>query len=74
MSVATARRMMFAGLLGIALCIASLLVFGLQPKAAYQSQHIVTGNQCAVYVYNSNEFAVYLEDRSECGGFLAFVR
>ena len=54
-----------------AACIGLVAAFGSTPIAAYESEDR-DGHECAVLAYSNNRFAA-LEDRSDCGRFLAVV-
>ena len=54
-----------------AACVAATAAFGSTPIAAYESEG-VDGYECAVVVYASQPLLA-LEDRTDCGGFLAVV-
>lgn len=54
-----------------AACVVGMAAFGSTPIAAYESEG-VDGYECAVIVYASQPLLA-LEDRTDCGGFLAVV-
>ena len=54
-----------------AVCVAGLAAFGITPIAAYEAEGR-DGDACAVMAYSNNDFAA-LEDRSDCGRWLAIV-